>query len=248
MDVASSNIANVSPRATPAARRGRRRRGLPTQPAMWSRYDGAGDGVKVTCITRMADELLDVRARREHGNQAYLDIRQASPRAASRAASASPATRRLRRARRLPQLLARPGQQPEQRLGPRPGARPAPPASPTRSVPRPATSRPRRATSGCTCSATSPRSTPSPAAWPPPTSAIAAGNLNGNDVGVLLDKRDQLAHAARRAHRRHGHHPRPTAAPTSRRSTACPWSPAARPAPSPSPRASTPDGDATAPR
>ncbi len=50
----------------------------PSQPALWSRYDGAGDGVTVTGVTRMTDELLNVRGRREHGNQAYLDVRQAS--------------------------------------------------------------------------------------------------------------------------------------------------------------------------
>jgi flagellar hook-associated protein 1 FlgK len=44
---------------------------------MWSRYSGAGDGVMVSSIDRMADPLLDIRARREHGNQSYLDIRQA---------------------------------------------------------------------------------------------------------------------------------------------------------------------------
>ncbi|WP_027859969.1 flagellar hook-associated protein FlgK [Marmoricola sp. URHB0036] len=78
MDVAGSNIANVTTdgyarrRVEGAAVAG------PTQPALWSRYDGAGDGVQVTGVTRMTDELLNVRARREHGNQAYLDVRQAS--------------------------------------------------------------------------------------------------------------------------------------------------------------------------
>lgn len=77
MDVASGNIANVGTE-------GYTRRtvqgvavGAPDQPAMWSRYSGAGDGVQVASIDRMADMLLDIRARREHGNQSYLDIRQA---------------------------------------------------------------------------------------------------------------------------------------------------------------------------
>ncbi|MCX6396462.1 MAG: flagellar hook-associated protein FlgK [Propionibacteriales bacterium] len=76
MDVASGNIANVGTE-------GYTRRtiqgvavGAPDQPAMWSRYSGAGDGVQVAGIDRMADMLLDIRARREHGNQSYLDIRQ----------------------------------------------------------------------------------------------------------------------------------------------------------------------------
>ena len=48
----------------------------PSRPAMWSRYDGAGEGVSVSGVDRMVDALLDVRARREHGNQSYLDVRQ----------------------------------------------------------------------------------------------------------------------------------------------------------------------------
>src|ERR1700740_1187255 len=34
------------------------------------------NGGQVPSIDRMADPLLDIRARREHGNQSYLDIRQ----------------------------------------------------------------------------------------------------------------------------------------------------------------------------
>lgn len=77
MDVASGNIANVGTE-------GYTRRtiqgvavGAPDQPAMWARYSGAGDGVQAASVDRMADMLLDIRARREHGNQSYLDIRQA---------------------------------------------------------------------------------------------------------------------------------------------------------------------------
>ncbi len=78
MDVAGSNIANV---ATDGYAR-RRVEGAavagPAQPAMWSRYTGAGDGVSVSGVNRMTDELLNVRGRREHANQSYLDVRQAS--------------------------------------------------------------------------------------------------------------------------------------------------------------------------
>jgi len=45
---------------------------------MWSRYDGHGDGVRVSGVNRLTDELLNVRSRREHGTQAYLDVRQTS--------------------------------------------------------------------------------------------------------------------------------------------------------------------------
>jgi flagellar hook-associated protein 1 FlgK len=77
MDVASGNIANVGTSGYVRRRVNAESVGAPSQPAMWSRYDGAGDGVTVSGVERLADALLDVRARREHGNQTYLDIRQA---------------------------------------------------------------------------------------------------------------------------------------------------------------------------
>lgn len=76
MDVASGNIANVGTEGYARRRVNAESVGAPAQPAMWSRYEGAGDGVSVAGIDRMVDALLDVRARREHGNQSYLDIRQ----------------------------------------------------------------------------------------------------------------------------------------------------------------------------
>jgi len=76
MDVASGNIANVGTEGYARRRVNAEAVGAPSQPAMWSRYDGAGDGVAVAGVDRMVDALLDVRARREHGNQSYLDIRQ----------------------------------------------------------------------------------------------------------------------------------------------------------------------------
>ena len=36
--------------------------GAPSQAALWSRYEGAGDGVRVASVDRMADALLDIRA------------------------------------------------------------------------------------------------------------------------------------------------------------------------------------------
>ena len=76
MDVASGNIANVGTEGYARRRVNGETVGASPRPAMWSRYDGAGDGVAVAGINRMVDPLLDVRARREHGNQGYLDIRQ----------------------------------------------------------------------------------------------------------------------------------------------------------------------------
>jgi flagellar hook-associated protein 1 len=76
MDVASGNIANVGTDGYARRRVNAEAVGAPSRPAMWSRYDGAGEGVSVRGVDRMVDALLDVRARREHGNQSYLDIRQ----------------------------------------------------------------------------------------------------------------------------------------------------------------------------
>lgn len=76
MDVASGNVANVSTEGYARRRVIGEATGAPAQPAMWSRYEGAGDGVRVGDLQRMTDPLLDTRARREHGNQAFLDLRQ----------------------------------------------------------------------------------------------------------------------------------------------------------------------------
>ncbi len=76
MDVASGNIANVGTEGYTRRKVDSSAVGGPDVPAIWSRYDGAGDGVRVDGVNRMTDELLDVRSRREHGNQAYLDVRQ----------------------------------------------------------------------------------------------------------------------------------------------------------------------------
>ncbi|GGD21485.1 flagellar hook-associated protein FlgK [Nocardioides daphniae] len=78
MDVASSNIANS---ATPGYARRRAEAetvGAPAQPAMWSRYDGAGEGVRTADVVRMTDEFLQSRARYEHGNNSYLSTRAAA--------------------------------------------------------------------------------------------------------------------------------------------------------------------------
>lgn len=76
MDVAGGNIANVGTTGYARRRVEGASVGGPVTPAMWSRYDGHGDGVSVSGVNRMTDELLNVRARREHGTQAYLDVRQ----------------------------------------------------------------------------------------------------------------------------------------------------------------------------
>jgi flagellar hook-associated protein 1 len=78
MDVASSNIANA---ATPGYARRQvvgQTTGAPSLPAIWSRWDGAGDGVQASPITRMVDPLMDARARTEHATGSFLDSRSTS--------------------------------------------------------------------------------------------------------------------------------------------------------------------------
>lgn len=75
MDVASNNIANVSTPGYVRRRAEAEALGAPVSPALWSRYEGVGDGVGTADISRLSDPFLDSRARREHGKQSYLDTR-----------------------------------------------------------------------------------------------------------------------------------------------------------------------------
>lgn len=70
LDVTGQNISNS---ATPGYSRQRVDQvavGGPTVPAIWSRYDGVGGGVRVTGVSRMRDEFLEARARLAHSNLA----------------------------------------------------------------------------------------------------------------------------------------------------------------------------------
>ena len=78
MDVAGGNIANVNTEGYTRRRVNAESVAGPDVPALWSRYDGHGDGVRVSGVDRMTDELLRVRSRREHAAQSYLDVTQAS--------------------------------------------------------------------------------------------------------------------------------------------------------------------------
>ena len=134
----------ATPAAAPWARRWVRPRCRPcgagtTDPATASAPSG---------VDRMTDPFLDVRARREHGNQAYLDTQQADPGPGRGRDRRARPERRLRRAGGLPQGVARPREQPGHRRRPQPGARRGQHAGRPRSTPSRATSRPRRPTSG----------------------------------------------------------------------------------------------------
>jgi len=75
MDVHSSNVANVGTDGYARRRVVGETVGAPSVPALWSRYDGAGNGVRVGSVDRMVDPLLDSRARTEHAQQSLLDGR-----------------------------------------------------------------------------------------------------------------------------------------------------------------------------
>jgi flagellar hook-associated protein 1 len=77
LDTASHNIANVGTEGYTRRRVEAASAGTPTTPAMWSRNQNAGGGVRITGVTRMTDAFLDARVRTEHGKQSYLDTRQA---------------------------------------------------------------------------------------------------------------------------------------------------------------------------
>lgn len=78
MDVSSGNVANVATEGYARRRVVGEAMGAAVQPAMWSRYEGTGDGVRVGGLDRMVDAFLDARVRREHGNQAFLDTQAAT--------------------------------------------------------------------------------------------------------------------------------------------------------------------------
>ena len=75
MDVASGNVANVGTEGYARRSVVGQATGAPAVPAMWSRWDGLGDGVTVGAVERMVDPFLDARARTEHGTQSFLDTR-----------------------------------------------------------------------------------------------------------------------------------------------------------------------------
>lgn len=72
LDLASNNITNAGTEGYVRRRLVGESVGGPTVPALWSRYDGHGDGVRVASVQRMVDPLLDTRLRREHGTLSYL--------------------------------------------------------------------------------------------------------------------------------------------------------------------------------
>ena len=74
LDMASTNIANATTEGYVRRRVVGETMAEGTVPAMWSRStQPVGNGVRATGVDRMTDPLLDVRARYEHGEQAWFD-------------------------------------------------------------------------------------------------------------------------------------------------------------------------------
>ncbi len=73
LDVASTNVANVSTDGYVRRRVVGQTLGAASAPAVWSRSTETSSGVQATRVDRMTDLLLDSRVRREHGRQSYLD-------------------------------------------------------------------------------------------------------------------------------------------------------------------------------
>jgi flagellar hook-associated protein 1 FlgK len=78
MDVAGGNVANVGTEGYARRNAVGQAQGAPSVPAMWSRWDGAGNGVSVGGVDRMVDPFLDARGRIEHGNKSFLETRSAA--------------------------------------------------------------------------------------------------------------------------------------------------------------------------
>jgi flagellar hook-associated protein 1 FlgK len=73
VDVAAQNVANAN---TPGYSRQTVNLvniGAPAVPALWSKFSGDGQGVKVDSVTRFRDQFMEIRAALEHGSMASLD-------------------------------------------------------------------------------------------------------------------------------------------------------------------------------
>lgn len=76
LDVTGQNIANANTEGYTRQRVQQQSIGAPTTPALWSTYEGAGSGVQVTGVERLADDFLTARARTEASTLAEMMGRQ----------------------------------------------------------------------------------------------------------------------------------------------------------------------------
>src|SRR3954454_20806775 len=73
LEVTGQNVANANTAGYTRQRADLESVGGPAVPAMYSKYDGAGDGVKVASVSRITDTFLQARAQTEAGKVAAQD-------------------------------------------------------------------------------------------------------------------------------------------------------------------------------
>lgn len=78
LDISSTNVANVGTDGYVRRRVVGETLGAAGGPALWSLSNETASGVQTSRVDRMTDALLDVRVRREHGRQTYLDTKAKS--------------------------------------------------------------------------------------------------------------------------------------------------------------------------
>jgi flagellar hook-associated protein 1 FlgK len=72
IDVAGQNIANVNTAGYSRQRAEMVAESGPVVPALFSRYEGTGQGVRSVDVLRMRDQFLEARAHQEHATSSYL--------------------------------------------------------------------------------------------------------------------------------------------------------------------------------
>jgi flagellar hook-associated protein 1 FlgK len=74
LEVAAQNVANANTEGYSRQRVDLVAIGAPAVPALFSRFEGDGGGVKVDDVTRFRDAFMEIRAALEHGAMANLDV------------------------------------------------------------------------------------------------------------------------------------------------------------------------------
>lgn len=74
LDVSSTNVANGGTEGYVRRRVVGETVGAGAVPAVWSRTNEVGAGVRASAVDRMVDQYLDGRGRAEHAKQSYLDL------------------------------------------------------------------------------------------------------------------------------------------------------------------------------
>jgi flagellar hook-associated protein 1 len=73
LELAGHNVANANTEGYSRQRVNMTSVGAPAVPAFWSKWEGDGQGVRVTDVTRFRDQFLEIRAALEHGASGLLD-------------------------------------------------------------------------------------------------------------------------------------------------------------------------------